>query len=78
VPKFYGRELNRRITTLAKAVELVRRLATGVVAGLIVISLILPIFKLSRAVSWSGEKRKRPIQNARNGLQYWGGRGFIP
>jgi len=50
VADFYGRELNKRITTLAKAVEPVMLLVMGVVVGLIVASLILPIFKLSRAV----------------------------
>ena len=50
VSEFYGRELNKRIATLAKAVEPVMLLVMGVVVGLIVASLILPIFKLSRAV----------------------------
>jgi type II secretory pathway component PulF len=46
----YGRELNKRIITLAKAVKPVMLLVMGVVVGLLVASLILPIFKLSRAV----------------------------
>jgi type II secretory pathway component PulF len=50
VADFYGRELNKRVATLAKAVEPVMLLVMGVVVGLIVASLILPIFKLSRAV----------------------------
>jgi type II secretory pathway component PulF len=50
VSEFYGRELNKRVATLAKAVEPVMLLIMGVVVGLIVASLILPIFKLSRAV----------------------------
>jgi type II secretory pathway component PulF len=50
VAEFYGRELNKRVTALAKAVEPVMLLVMGVVVGLIVASLILPIFKLSRAV----------------------------
>lgn len=50
VSEFYGRELSKRIATLAKAVEPVMLLVMGVVVGLIVASLILPIFKLSRAV----------------------------
>lgn len=50
VAEFYGRELNNRIAALAKAVEPVMLLVMGVVVGLIVASLILPIFKLSRAV----------------------------
>ena len=48
VAEFYGRELNKRIAVLAKAVEPVMLLVMGVVVGLIVASLILPIFKLSR------------------------------
>jgi type II secretory pathway component PulF len=50
VAEFYGRELNKRVAMLAKAVEPVMLLVMGVVVGLIVASLILPIFKLSRAV----------------------------
>jgi len=50
VAGFYGREINKRVATLAKAVEPVMLLVMGVVVGLIVASLILPIFKLSRAV----------------------------
>ena len=50
VAEFYGRELNQRIATLAKAIEPVMLLVMGVVVGLIVASLILPIFKLSRAI----------------------------
>lgn len=50
VAEYYGRELNKRIHILAKAVEPVMLLVMGVVVGLIVASLILPIFKLSRAV----------------------------
>lgn len=50
VAEYYGRELNNRIAALAKAVEPVMLLVMGVVVGLIVASLILPIFKLSRAV----------------------------
>ena len=50
VSEFYGRELNKRVAMLSKAVEPVMLLVMGVVVGLIVASLILPIFKLSRAV----------------------------
>jgi type II secretory pathway component PulF len=50
VSEFYGRELNKRIAVVAKGVEPVMLLIMGVVVGLIVASLILPIFKLSRAV----------------------------
>jgi type II secretory pathway component PulF len=50
VSEFYGRELNKRISVVAKGVEPVMLLIMGIVVGLIVASLILPIFKLSRAV----------------------------
>lgn len=50
VADFYERELSKRITILSKAVEPVMLIVMGVVVGLIVISLILPIFKLSRAI----------------------------
>jgi type II secretory pathway component PulF len=50
VAEFYERELSKRITVLSKAVEPVMLIVMGVVVGLIVVSLILPIFKLSRAI----------------------------
>ena len=50
VSDFYGRELNKRIAVVAKGVEPIMLLVMGVVVGLIVASLILPIFKLSRVV----------------------------
>jgi len=50
VADFYARELNRRITIFAKAVEPIMLMVMGAVVGLIVAALILPIFKLSRAV----------------------------
>lgn len=50
VADFYGRELSRRISVLAKSVEPVMLILMGVVVGGIVMSLILPIFKLSRAI----------------------------
>jgi type IV pilus assembly protein PilC len=50
VASFYERELTKRITVLSKAVEPIMLIVMGVVVGLIVVSLILPIFKLSRAV----------------------------
>jgi type II secretory pathway component PulF len=50
VADFYERELSKRITVLSKSVEPVMLIVMGVVIGLIVISLILPIFKLSRAI----------------------------
>ncbi|MDI1298381.1 type II secretion system F family protein [Methylotenera sp.] len=50
VADFYERELTKRITILSKSIEPIMLVLMGVVVGLIVISLILPIFKLSRAV----------------------------
>jgi type II secretory pathway component PulF len=50
VAEFYERELYKRIAAFAKAVEPFMLMAMGVVVGLIVAALILPIFKLSRAV----------------------------
>jgi type II secretory pathway component PulF len=50
VADYYERELSKRANTLAKAAEQVMLLVMGVVVGLLVSSLILPIFKLSRAV----------------------------
>jgi type II secretory pathway component PulF len=50
VADFYDRELSKRVTTLAKLAEPVMLLVMGAVVGIIVSSLILPIFKLSKAV----------------------------
>lgn len=50
VADHYERELDRRLATLSKMAEPVMLLVMGLVVGLIVSSLILPIFKLSRAV----------------------------
>lgn len=50
VADFYERELTKRITILSKSVEPIMLIVMGVVVGLIVVSLILPIFKLSRAI----------------------------
>jgi type II secretory pathway component PulF len=50
VAEFYERELAKRITVLSKAIEPIMLIVMGVVVGLIVVSLILPIFKLSRAI----------------------------
>ncbi|MEN8177434.1 MAG: type II secretion system F family protein [Pseudomonadota bacterium] len=47
---FYERELSNRLKTLSKLAEPVMLLVMGVVVGVLVSSLILPIFKLSRAV----------------------------
>ena len=48
---FYERELGKRLATFAKLAEPIMLLVMGAVVGLLVSSLILPIFKLSRAVS---------------------------
>lgn len=50
VAEFYERELIKRITVLSKAIEPIMLIVMGVVVGMLVVSLILPIFKLSRAV----------------------------
>lgn len=50
IAEFYERALTKRIRMLAKMAEPVMLLVMGVLVGLIVSSLILPIFKLSRAV----------------------------
>lgn len=48
---FYERELGKRLNTLSKMAEPIMLMVMGLVVGIIVSSLILPIFKLSRAVS---------------------------
>jgi type II secretory pathway component PulF len=50
ISDFYGRELNRRIGIVAKVAEPFMLLIMGVVVGLLVAALILPIFKLSRGI----------------------------
>ena len=50
VAAYYERELDKRLAAFARAVEPVMLIVMGAVVGLIVSSLILPIFKLSRAV----------------------------
>jgi type II secretory pathway component PulF len=50
IAEFYDRELAKRVTLLSKAIEPIMLIVMGAVVGLIVASLILPIFKLSRAV----------------------------
>jgi type II secretory pathway component PulF len=47
---FYEREISVRLQTFSRLAEPVMLLVMGVVVGLLVSSLILPIFKLSRAV----------------------------
>lgn len=49
IADFYDRELNKRLNQLAKLAEPVMLLVMGGTVGVIVSSLILPIFKLSRA-----------------------------
>ena len=51
VADYYERELTKRLGTLSKMAEPIMLLVMGAVVGLLVSSLILPIFKLSRAVS---------------------------
>jgi len=50
IADYYERELEKKLTLFARMVEPVMLLVMGTVVGLIVSSLILPIFKLSRAV----------------------------
>lgn len=50
IADFYDRELTKRLNQLAKLAEPVMLLVMGGIVGIIVSSLILPIFKLSRAV----------------------------
>lgn len=47
----YERDLSRRVVALGKMAEPVMLLVMGLVVGIIVSSLVLPIFKLSRAVT---------------------------
>lgn len=47
---YYERELTKRLTAVSKMAEPIMLMVMGVVVGIIVSSLILPIFKLSRAV----------------------------
>lgn len=49
IADFYERELTRRVTAISKLAEPVMLLVMGSVVGVIVMSLILPIFKLSKA-----------------------------
>ncbi|MDJ0833724.1 MAG: type II secretion system F family protein [Gammaproteobacteria bacterium] len=51
VSEYYENELERKLRTLSKLAEPVMLLVMGAVVGIIVSSLILPIFKLSRAVA---------------------------
>jgi len=49
--EYYERELTKRLKSLSKMAEPIMLMVMGVVVGIIVSSLILPIFKLSRAVT---------------------------
>ncbi|MDH4072173.1 MAG: type II secretion system F family protein [Gammaproteobacteria bacterium] len=51
VAAHYERDLSRRLVALSKMAEPVMLLVMGLIVGVIVSSLILPIFKLSRAVT---------------------------
>ena len=51
VADYYERELEKKLALFARMVEPIMLLIMGAVVGLIVSSLILPIFKLSRAVA---------------------------
>jgi type II secretory pathway component PulF len=50
VADFYERDLTRQLNRLAKLAEPVMLLVMGVLVGTIVTSIILPVFKMSRAV----------------------------
>lgn len=50
VAEYYERELTQRLAVLSKLAEPIMLLVMGLVVGILVSSLILPIFKLSRAV----------------------------
>jgi type II secretory pathway component PulF len=50
VADFYERDLTRQLNGLAKLAEPVMLMVMGALVGTIVTSIILPIFKLSRAV----------------------------
>ena len=46
----YESDLSKKLTNVSKLIEPFMLLVMGIIVGLIVSSLILPIFKLSRAV----------------------------
>lgn len=48
---FYERELTKRLVSMSKMAEPIMIMVMGLIVGVIVSSLILPIFKLSRAVT---------------------------
>jgi type II secretory pathway component PulF len=49
--EYYERELTKRLKSLSKMAEPIMLMVMGLVVGILVSSLILPIFKLSRAVT---------------------------
>ena len=51
VADYYEIQLTKKLNTLSKLAEPIMLLVMGVIVGVLVSSLILPIFKLSRAVS---------------------------
>ncbi|MGB5344688.1 MAG: type II secretion system F family protein [Woeseia sp.] len=51
ISEYYEAQLKKKLDTLSKLAEPIMLLIMGVVVGVLVSSLILPIFKLSRAVS---------------------------
>jgi type II secretory pathway component PulF len=51
VAEYYSVQLTKRLEMLSKLAEPLMLLIMGVMVGVLVSSLILPIFKLSRAVS---------------------------
>jgi type II secretory pathway component PulF len=51
IAEYYSAQLAKRLTMLSKLAEPIMLLIMGVMVGVLVSSLILPIFKLSRAVS---------------------------
>lgn len=51
ISDYYDAQLNKKLNTLSKLAEPIMLLVMGSIVGVLVSSLILPIFKLSRAVS---------------------------
>ncbi len=51
IAEYYEKQLTKRLEALSKLAEPLMLLVMGVIVGILVSSLILPIFKLSRAVS---------------------------
>jgi len=51
IAEYYEKQLTKKLGALSKLAEPIMLLVMGVIVGVLVSSLILPIFKLSRAVS---------------------------